>query len=107
MNKSFVGILSVFLAVGLIGVYVPNAFASILERPGVEACGNIAAGQQPNSDAEQEVEQGQASEADGQAVAPEFNALNANNLNLGLQENGECIPTFDQPPTDSTLPAPQ
>ena len=102
MNKLFAGILSVFLVAGIIGVYVPNALASIIgERP-LETCGNIAAGQQPNSEAEQEVEQGQASDTNGQAVAPEFNALNANNLNLGLQQNGECIPTFEQPPSDVT-----
>jgi hypothetical protein len=105
MNKLFVGIFSIILVVGIMGVYIPNALASIIEEPRVETCsGNIAAGQQGNSEAEQEVEQGQASETDGQAVAPEFNALNANNLNLGLQQNGECIPTFEQPPTDSTIP---
>jgi hypothetical protein len=85
------------------GIYIPTALASIMEQPRLETCsGNIAAGQQGNSEAEQEVEQGQASETDGQAVAPEFNALNANNLNLGLQQNGECVPTFEQSPTDST-----
>jgi hypothetical protein len=103
MNKIFVGIFSIILVVGIMGVYVPNALASIIEKPRVETCsGNIAAGQQGNSEAEQEVEQGQASETDGQAVAPEFNALNANNLNLGLQQNGECIPTVEQPPSDLT-----
>ena len=105
MDKLFVGIFSIILVVGIMGVYIPNALASIIEEPRVETCsGNIAAGQQGNSEAEQEVEQGQASETGGQAVAPEFNALNANNLNLGLQQNGECIPTFEQPPTDSTRP---
>jgi hypothetical protein len=105
MNKLFTGIFAVFLVTGIMGVYIPNALASIIEQPRLETCsGNIAAGQQGNSEAEQEVEQGQASETDGQAVAPEFNALNANNLNLGLQQNGECIPTFEQPPTDSTIP---
>jgi hypothetical protein len=105
MNKIFVGILSIFLVVGIMGVYVPNALASIISERPLETCsGNIAAGQQANSESEQEVEQGQASETDGQAVAPEFNALNANNLNLGLQQNGECIPTVEQPPTDSTIP---
>lgn len=104
MNKLFTGILSVFLVAGIMGVYVPDALASIFSERPLEICGNIAAGQQPSSSAEQEAEQDQASETDGQAVAPEFNALNANNINLGLQQNGECIPTFEQPPTDSTIP---
>lgn len=105
MNKLFTGILSVFLVTGILGVYIPNALATIVSpEPSVETCGNIAAGQQGNSAAEQEIEQDQASETDGQAVVPEFNALNANNLNLGLQQNGECIPTFEQPPSDSTIP---
>ena len=39
--------------------------------------------QQGNSAAEQEKEQSQASDTNGQAVTPELNALNANNLNLG------------------------
>ena len=103
MNKLIPGMLSIALVVGIMGVYIPNALASIMEEPQLETCsGNIAAGQQGNSEAKQEVEQGQTSETGGQAVAPEFNALNANNLNLGLQQNGECIPTFEQPPTDST-----
>ena len=103
MNKTFAGILTVFLVTGIMGVYIPNALASIIEEPETETCsGNIAAGQQGNSEAEQEVEQGQASETDGQAVAPEFNGLNANNFNLGSQQNGECIPTFEQPPSDFT-----
>ncbi len=58
--------------------------------------------QQGNSAAEQEKEQSQASDTNGQAVTPELNALNANNLNLGLQQNGECIPTVEQPPSDVT-----
>ncbi|MDN5847662.1 MAG: hypothetical protein L0H53_15465 [Candidatus Nitrosocosmicus sp.] len=104
MNKLFTGILSVFLVAGIMGVYVPDAFASVIEKRPLETCsGNIAAGQQANSEAEQEIEQDQASETGGQAVAPESNALNANNLNLGLQQNGECKPTFEQPPTDSTI----
>ena len=47
-------------------------------------------------------EQSQASDTNGQAVTPESNALNANNLNLGLQQNGECIPVVEQPPSDFT-----
>jgi hypothetical protein len=103
MNKLFKGILTVLLVIGIMGVYIPNALASLNGEPSLEICsGNIAAGQQGNSEAEQEIEQGQASDTDGQAVAPEFNALNANNLNLGLQQNGECIPTVKQPPSDFT-----
>lgn len=104
MNKLFTGILTVFLVTGIMGVYIPNALATIVSsEPPLEICsGNIAAGQQGNSAAEQEKEQGQASDTDGQAVAPEFNALNANNLNLGLQQNGECIPTVEQPSSDLT-----
>lgn len=103
MNKLFTGILTVFLVTGIMGVYIPNALATIISESPLETCsGNIAAGQQGNSAAEQEVEQGQASDTDGQAVAPEINALNANNLNLGLQQNGECIPTVEQPPSDFT-----
>jgi hypothetical protein len=58
--------------------------------------------QQGNSAAEQEKEQNQALDTNGQAVTPELDALNANNLNLGLQQNGECIPTMEQPPSDFT-----
>ena len=102
MNKFITGIISALLVAGIVGAYVPNALATL---GGLGDCtGNSALGQQPSSSAEQETEQDQASETDGQAVAPEFNALNANNINLGLQQNGECIPTFEQPPTDSTIP---
>jgi Flp pilus assembly protein TadG len=58
--------------------------------------------QQGNSAAEQEKEQSQASDTNRQAVTPELNALKANNLNLGLQQNGQCIPTMEQPPSDFT-----
>ena len=58
--------------------------------------------QQGDSAVEQEKEQNQASDTYGQAVTPELNALNANNLNLGLQQNGDCIPTVEQPPSDLT-----
>lgn len=106
MNNLFTGILTAFLVAGIMGVYVPDALASASApppNPPLETCsGNIAAGQQSNSEAEQGVEQGQASETNGQAVAPEFNALNANNLNSGFQQNGECIPTVEQPPSDLT-----
>jgi hypothetical protein len=105
MNQLFTGILTVFMVAGIIGAYIPNALATITGPPEspLEICsGNIAAGQQGNSAAEQEKEQGQTSDTDGQAVTPELNALNANNLNLGLQQNGECIPTVEQPPSDFT-----
>jgi hypothetical protein len=105
MNKLFTGIITVFLVAGIMGVYIPNALATIngpSESP-LEICsGNIAGAQQGNSAAEQEKEQSQASDTNGQAVTPELNALNANNLNLGLQQNGECIPTMEQPPSDFT-----
>ncbi|CAN5865034.1 hypothetical protein BH23THE1_BH23THE1_13500 [soil metagenome] len=102
MNKLFTGILTVFLvAAGIIGVYTPNALAT--PSSPLETCvGNNAMAQQGNSAAEQEKEQSQASDTNGQAVTPELNALNANNLNLGLQQNGECIPTIEQPPSDFT-----
>jgi hypothetical protein len=101
MNKLFTGILTVFLVAGIAGAYTPNALAT-LGSP-LESCGgNNAAAQQGNSAAEQEKEQNQASDTNGQAVTPELNALNANNLNLGQQQNGECIPTMEQPPSDFT-----
>jgi len=58
--------------------------------------------QQGNSAAEQEKEQNQALDTNGQAVTPELNALNANNLKLGHQQNGECIPSMEQPPSGFT-----
>jgi hypothetical protein len=58
-----------------------------------------------NSAAEQETEQKQAGDTGAQSVAPEFNALTGNNLGVEAQQNGECIPTFEQPPTDSTIPS--
>ena len=42
-----------------------------------------------------------------QSVSPEFNALTGNNLGVEAQQNGECLPTFEQPPTDSTVPTPR
>ena len=74
--------------------YTPNASATISSP--LQTCeGNNAMAQQGNSAAEQEKEQNQASDTNGQAVTPELNALNANNLNLGLQQNGECIPLWN------------
>ena len=101
MNKLFTAILTVFLVAGIIGVFTPNALAT--PNSPLETCGgNNAIAQQGNSAAEQEKEQSQTSDTNGQAVTPEINALNANNLNLGLQQNGECIPTVEQPPSDFT-----
>ena len=90
MNKLFTGILSIFLVAGIMGVYVPDALASIFSERPLETCGNIAAGQQPSSSAEQETEQDQASGNGAQSVSPEFNALTGNNLNFADQQNGEC-----------------
>ena len=105
MNKLITGFLAVFVVTGILGVYIPSALATIISESPLETCsGNIAGAQQGNSEAEQGIEQGQAGDTGSQAVAPEFNALNANNLNLGFQQNGECVPTFEQPPTDSTIP---
>ena len=102
MSKLIIGILSVFLiAGGIMSVYVPNALASngAPPPPTIENCnGNIAAGQQGGSEAEQEIEQGQAGETGSQAVSPEFNALTGNNLELQGQQNGECERTLGQPP---------
>ncbi|HYF99320.1 MAG TPA: hypothetical protein VD815_04455 [Candidatus Saccharimonadales bacterium] len=100
MNILFAGILTVFLVVTIVGAYTPNALATPSSQ--LETCGNNAMAQQGNSAAEQEKEQSQASDTNGQAVTPELNTLNANNLNLGLQQNGGCIPTVEQPPSDFT-----
>lgn len=103
MGKLITGILSVFIVAGILGVYIPNALAT-LGTP-LEICsGNIAAGQAANSDAQQETEQGQAGDTGAQSISPEFNALTGNNLGLETQQNGECIPTVEQPPSDSTAP---
>jgi len=83
-------------------VYIPNVLATL--GPQLEICnGNSAAGQAGNSAAEQETELGQAGDTGAQSVSPELNALTGNNLGVEAQQNGECIPTFDQPPTDSTI----
>ena len=65
--------------------------------------GGVAAGQTGNSAAEQETEQGQTGDTGAQSVSPELNALTGNNLGVEAHQNGECIPTFEQPPTDSTI----
>lgn len=103
MGKLITGILSVFIVAGILGVYIPNALATL--GTSLETCsGNSAASQAGNSAAEQETGQGQAGDTGAQSVSPEFNALTGNNLGVGAQQNGECIPTFEQPPTDSTIP---
>jgi hypothetical protein len=105
LSKLITGILSVFLIVGIMSVYVPNAHASnsAPPPPTVEICsGNIAAGQQGGSAAEGEIEQGQAGDTGAQSVSPEFNALTGNNLELQTQQNGECEPTLGQPPVGDT-----
>ena len=102
MGKLITGILSVFIVIGILGVYIPNALATLGTQ--LEICsGNSAAGQAGNSAAEQETELGQAGDTGAQSVSPELNALTGNNLGVEAQQNGECIPTFEQPPTDSTI----
>ncbi len=106
MGKLITGILSVFIVAGILGVYIPNALATI--GTPLEICsGNSAAGQAANSAAEQETEQGQAGDTGAQSVSPELNALTGNNLGVEAQQNGDCIPTFEQPPMDSTVPIPR
>jgi hypothetical protein len=103
MSKLMTGILSVLIVTGILGVYIPNALAT-LATP-LEICsGNSAAGQAGNSVAEQETEQGQAGDTGAQSISPEFNALTGNNLGVEAQQNGDCIPTFDRTPSDSSIP---
>ncbi len=85
MNKILTGIVSALLVAGIFGMYIPNVSATI------ERCsGNSALGQEGSSSAEQSLMQEQESGSDAQSVAPEFNALTGNNLNLGAQQNGDC-----------------
>ena len=103
MNRILTGIVSALLVAGIFGMYIPNALATINGPPTspLEICsGNIAAGQQGNSVAEQEKEQGQTSDTDGQSVAPEFNALTGNSLNLNAQQNGDCLSPSPRGPTN-------
>jgi len=102
MDKLITKILSVFIVTGILGDYIPNVLAT-LGTP-LEVCtGNSAAGQTRNSAAEQETEQGQTGDTGAQSVSPELNALTGNNLGVEARQNGKCIPTFEQPPTDSTI----
>ena len=101
-GKLMTGILSVFTVIGILGFYIPNALAT-MGTP-LEICsGNSAAGQAGNSAAEQETEQGQDRDTGAQSVSPELNALTGNSLGVEAQQNGECITTFEQPSSDSTL----
>ena len=81
------GILLVFIVTGTLGVYIPNALAT-LGTP-MEICsGNSAAGQAGNSAAEQETELGQSGDTGAQSVSLEFNALTGNNLGVEAYQNG-------------------
>lgn len=103
MNKFITTIFSVFLVAGIMGVYIPNALAT-LELP--EVCsGNSAAGQKGSSDSDQATSQQQFSDNGAQSVSPEFNALNGNNINLHAQQNGECtLPLTPLQPTAPNTP---
>lgn len=103
MSKIITAILSIFIATGIITVYIPDAMATAVQSP-LELCGNSAAAQSGNSEAEQGANQDQGTDSGAQSVSPEINALTGNNLGLQAQQNGECIPTIEQPPTDSTVP---
>ncbi|MGD9533462.1 MAG: hypothetical protein AB7V56_06820 [Candidatus Nitrosocosmicus sp.] len=104
MNKLLLtGILSVVLVIGIIGVYVPNAMATLGDSFDCINNGNSALAQKGDNDAEQQTEQEQAGDAGSQAVAPEFNGLTGNNLNLHDQQNGECVEFFDDDDDDDGL----
>ncbi|MDN5847680.1 MAG: hypothetical protein L0H53_15555 [Candidatus Nitrosocosmicus sp.] len=95
MNKILTGIVSALLVAGIAGMYIPNASATIMQD---EFCsGNSALGQEASSSAEQGPSQDQASGSDAQSVAPEFNALTGNNLNLNDQQNGDCLSPLGGP----------
>ena len=90
MNKILTGIVSALLVAGIFGMYIPNVSATI------ELCsGNSALAQEGSSSAEQSPMQGQESGSDAQSVAPEFNALTGNSLNLNTQQNGDCLSPLD------------
>lgn len=93
MNKILTGIVSAILVAGIVGMYIPNASATLLQD---EFCsGNSALGQEASSSAEQGPSQDQASGSDAQSIAPEFNALTGNSLNLNDQQNGDCLSSLD------------
>jgi hypothetical protein len=89
MYKILTGIVSAILVAGIVGMYIPNASATFMQD---EFCsGNSALGQEASSSAEQGPSQDQASGSDAQSIAPEFNALTGNSLNLNDQQNGDCL----------------
>jgi hypothetical protein len=95
MNKILTGIVSAILVAGIVGMYIPNASATFMQD---EFCsGNSALGQEASSSAEQGPSQDQASGSDAQSIAPEFNALTGNSLNLNDQQNGDCLSPLDAP----------
>ena len=95
MNKILTGIVSAILVAGIVGMYIPNASATIMQD---EFCsGNSALGQEASSSAEQGPSQDQASGSDAQSIVPEFNALTGNSLNLNAQQNGDCLSPFEGP----------
>jgi hypothetical protein len=95
MNKILTGIVSAILVAGIVGMYIPNASATFMQD---ELCsGNSALGQEASSSAEQGPSQDQASGSDAQSIAPEFNALTGNSLNLNDQQNGDCLSPLDAP----------
>ncbi len=73
-----VGIFAMFIAAALIGSVV--AFGDNYAYAG---------GKKKHNDAEQEIEQGQASEQNAQCVSGTFSLIDCNNIGLGLQfQNG-------------------
>jgi hypothetical protein len=95
MNKILTGLVSAILVAGIVGMYIPNASATLLQD---EFCsGNSALGQEASSSAEQGPSQDQASGSDAQSIAPEFNALTGNSLNLNDQQNGDCLSPLNGP----------
>ncbi|MGD9673307.1 MAG: hypothetical protein AB7U98_07500 [Candidatus Nitrosocosmicus sp.] len=79
ISKNYkVGIFAMFIAAALIGSVV--AFGDNYAYAG---------GKKKHNDAEQEIEQGQASEQNAQCVSGTFSLIDCNNIGLGLQfQNG-------------------
>jgi hypothetical protein len=102
MNNILTGIVSAILVAGIVGMYIPNASATLMQD---EFCsGNSALGQEASSSAEQGPSQNQAGGYDAQSIGPEFNALTGNSLNLNAQQNGECLSPLDAPNGGSVDP---
>ncbi len=101
MKKLFTGIISALLVVGVIGYYIPNALAYVLEPPSQkEVCkgGDQALAQKSHkghNSAEQDVDQGQKGDSSSQSVASGNNAFNGNNVNIFSQQNGSCAPSHE------------